>query len=59
MADRLVSPNLMDIVEAVDRIRASVIGLSLEDFEKSWEKRWLVERGVEVISEPAAAFPMS
>ena len=49
----------MDIVEAVDRIRTSLSDLSLEDFEKSWEKRWLVERGVEVISEPAAAFPMS
>ena len=46
MAERIVSPNLIDIVEAIDRIRASLTGLSLEDFENSWEKRWLVERGI-------------
>jgi uncharacterized protein with HEPN domain len=57
MAKRLVSPKLMDIVEAIDRIGASLRGLSLEDFEKSWEKRWLVERGVEIISEASRRLP--
>jgi uncharacterized protein with HEPN domain len=57
MADRIVSPNLMDIVEAIDRIRASLSGVSLENFEKSWEKRWLVERGVEIISEASHRLP--
>jgi uncharacterized protein with HEPN domain len=57
MAERIVSPNLMDIVEAVERIRTSLSGLSLEDFETSWEKRWLVERGVEIISEASRRLP--
>jgi Protein of unknown function DUF86 len=26
-------------------------GVTLEAFEQNWEKRWLVERGIEVISE--------
>jgi uncharacterized protein with HEPN domain len=57
MAERIVSPNLMDIVEAIDRIRVSLTGLSLEDFENSWEKRWLIERGVEIISEASRRLP--
>jgi hypothetical protein len=35
MAERIVSPILMDIVEAIDRIRVTLSGLSLENFEKS------------------------
>jgi uncharacterized protein with HEPN domain len=57
MAERIVSPNLIDIVEAIDRIRASLTGLSLEDFENSWERRWLVERGIEIISEASRRLP--
>jgi len=57
MAERIVSPNLIDIVEAIDRIRASLTGLSLEDFENSWEKCWLVERGIEIISEASRRLP--
>jgi uncharacterized protein with HEPN domain len=57
MAERIVSPNLIDIVEAIDRTRASLTGLSLEDFENSWEKRWLVERGIEIISEASRRLP--
>jgi uncharacterized protein with HEPN domain len=57
MAERIVSPNLIDIVEAIDRIRASLTALSLEDFENSWEKRWLVERGIEIISEASRRLP--
>ena len=57
MAERIVSPNLIDIVEAIDRIRASLTGLSLEDFENGWEKRWLVERGIEIISEASRRLP--
>jgi uncharacterized protein with HEPN domain len=57
MAKRIVSPRLMDIVEAIDRIRASLRSLSLEDFEKNWEKRWLIERGIEIISEASRRLP--
>lgn len=57
MAERIVSPRLMDIIEAIDHIRESLRGLSLEDFEKSWQKRWLIERGVEIVSEASRRLP--
>jgi uncharacterized protein with HEPN domain len=51
MIERIVTPRLADIVEAIERIRRVLDGITLEAFEQNWEKRWLVERGVEVISE--------
>ena len=51
MIERIVSPRLADIVEAIKRINQVLDGVGLEVFEHDWEKRWLVERGIEVISE--------
>ena len=51
MVERIVSPRLADIIEAIERVRHVLNGVSLEAFEEDWEKRWLVERGIEVISE--------
>ena len=51
MIERIVTPRLADIIEAIERIRRVLDGVTLEAFEQSWEKRWLVERGIEVISE--------
>jgi uncharacterized protein with HEPN domain len=51
MIERIISPRLADIVEAIERIRHVLDGVPLETFEQDWEKRWLVERGIEVISE--------
>jgi uncharacterized protein with HEPN domain len=48
---RSVVPRLKDIVEAIEHIRQVTLGISLEAFEADWQKRWLVERGVEIISE--------
>src|SRR5260221_13621570 len=42
---------LADIIEAVERIRGETAGVPLDVFEADWRKRWLVERGVEIISE--------
>lgn len=42
---------LADIIEAVERVRSETAGVTLEGFEADWRKRWLVERGVEIISE--------
>ncbi len=44
-------PRLMDIVEAIQRIDELVSGVSVDEFALSWQQRWLVERGVEIISE--------
>ena len=51
MTERIVAPRLADIIEAIERIRRVLDGVTLEAFEQHWEKRWLVERGIEIISE--------
>ncbi len=57
MVGRIVSPRLADIVEAIERIGRVLNGVSLEAFEQDWEKRWLIERGVEIISEASRHLP--
>jgi len=44
-------PRLTNIVEAIERIRSVMDDLTLEAFEADWQKQWLVERGVEIVSE--------
>ncbi|HYA04650.1 MAG TPA: HepT-like ribonuclease domain-containing protein [Xanthobacteraceae bacterium] len=51
MPDRSLVLRLTDIVEAIERIRSVVGTLSPEEFEGSWERQWLVERGVLIVSE--------
>ena len=57
MFPRIVSPRLTDIVEAIERIELALRGITLDAFELSWEKRWLVERGVEIVSEASRHLP--
>jgi uncharacterized protein with HEPN domain len=57
MVERIISPRLADIVEAIDRIDSVLNGVTLEAFELDWEKRWLVERGIEIISEASRHLP--
>ena len=42
---------LTDIVEAIELIREEMAGVTLSAFEHDRRKRWLVERGIEIISE--------
>jgi uncharacterized protein with HEPN domain len=42
---------LSDIVEAIARIREVIGDVTLDAFEADWQKQWLVERGVEIVSE--------
>ncbi len=51
MAASSLALRLMDIIEAIERIRGETAGVTLDAFEADWRKRWLVERGVEIISE--------
>ena len=51
MPRRSLAPRLTDIVEAIDRIRHIVDGLTYKDFEADGVKQWAVQRGVEIISE--------
>ena len=51
MNARSLIPRLTDIIEAIERIRGVLENISLEMFENDWPRQWLVERGVEIISE--------
>jgi uncharacterized protein with HEPN domain len=44
-------PRLTDIVEAIELIRSEMAGVTLQAFEGDKRKRWIVERGIEIISE--------
>jgi uncharacterized protein with HEPN domain len=50
---RSLIPRLTDIIEAIERIRAVLGDMPLDVFEKNWQRQrqWLVERGVEIVSE--------
>ncbi|HET7884127.1 MAG TPA: HepT-like ribonuclease domain-containing protein [Acetobacteraceae bacterium] len=48
---RTLAARLSDIIEAIERIRTEAAGIQLDAFEADWRKQWLIERGVEVISE--------
>jgi uncharacterized protein with HEPN domain len=39
------------MVEAIERIRGVLRDTPLEAFETDWQKQWLVERGVLIVSE--------
>lgn len=45
------SPYLVDIVDAIARVRGLLGDMPLEAFKVDWEKQWAIERGVEIISE--------
>ena len=44
-------PRLTDIVEAVELVRSEMAGVTLDAFGSDRRKRWLVERGIEIVSE--------
>ena len=48
---RTLIPRLTDIVEAIDRIHSVLRDTPLGAFEADWQKQWLIERGVLIISE--------
>jgi uncharacterized protein with HEPN domain len=50
-------PRLTDIIEAIERVSGVLVNVSLEAFENDWQRQWLVERGVEIISEASRHLP--
>jgi uncharacterized protein with HEPN domain len=44
--ERAATPRLRDIIDAIDHIRSETVGVTLEEFEADWRRRWLVERGI-------------
>jgi uncharacterized protein with HEPN domain len=55
---RRVDHVLHDILEAIERIEEITHGRTLQEFEKSWQLRWLVQRAIEIISEASRAIPV-
>jgi uncharacterized protein with HEPN domain len=53
---RNVSHLVDDILEAIARIERLTAGKSFEQFDTSWELQWLIQRGIEVISEASRVF---
>ena len=54
---RSTTPGLHDIIDTIARIRAETEGVTLDAFEADWRKQWLVERGIEIISEASRRLP--
>jgi uncharacterized protein with HEPN domain len=50
-------PRLIDIIQAIDVIQAEMAGVNLDAFGRDIRKRWLVERGIEIISEASRRLP--
>jgi len=48
---------LTGIVEASERLRVLLRDLSLQDFETDWLNQWVVERGIEIVSEASRHVP--
>jgi uncharacterized protein with HEPN domain len=57
MAEKSAEAALKDIVSAIERIYEKVAHISFESFEADWERRWVVERGAEIISEASRRLP--
>ena len=54
---RRIGHVLHDILEAIDRIEHVTRGRTLGEFEADWELCWVVQRGIEIISEASRAIP--
>jgi uncharacterized protein with HEPN domain len=50
-------PRLTDMIEAIELVRNEMAGIALDAFESDRRKRWLVERGIEIISEASRHLP--
>lgn len=48
---------LTDIIEAIDLIRDEMSDVTLHTFKDNKRKQWLVERGIEIISEASRHLP--
>jgi len=57
MSDAPVNPALSDMADAIERIRDVTGEVSFEQFEGDWQRRWIVERGIEIVSETSRRLP--
>ena len=57
MRARSVLLRLTDMLEPISRVREATVDISLDQFAANWQKAWLVERGIEIISEASRYLP--
>jgi uncharacterized protein with HEPN domain len=57
MVDRSVTLRLDDMIEAIERVSSVLGDMPLDAFELDWQRQWLVQRGVEIISEASRYLP--
>ncbi len=57
MTDPPPIARLVDLIEAIEPIQSEMVGVTLDAFEADRRKRWLVERGSEIISEASRRLP--
>jgi uncharacterized protein with HEPN domain len=57
MAAPSAVPRLSDIIEAIELIRSETTDLTLDALEPDRRKRWIIERGLEIISEASRHLP--
>jgi len=57
MAEKSSEPALRDILEAIERIRSKTKDMSLTEFAGDWERLWVVERGIQIVSEASRRLP--
>jgi len=57
VAKRSVTLRLDDMIEAAGRVQAVLGDLTLDAFEADWQRHWLVQRGIEIISEASRHLP--
>ena len=55
--DRSPEPALRDIIDAIDHIHSKMDRVTLEVFEGDLDRRRIVERNVEIISEASRRLP--
>ncbi len=54
---RTAGHTIHDILETIARIQGKTAGKTLAEFEADWELRFIVERGIEIISEASRRLP--
>ncbi len=45
------------MIDAACRVRTVLGDLSIDDLEADWQRQWLIQRGIEIISEASRHFP--
>ncbi|MBV8754240.1 MAG: DUF86 domain-containing protein [Hyphomicrobiales bacterium] len=55
--ERNVSHAVHDILETIERLQGKMAGKTFIDFENEWELKFIVQRGIEIISEASRRIP--